>query len=147
LALFCAFFKKYLVKASEFAKQNILKSMGIGIVALISCFVGGAVLLFTIVGVPLGLVAFAVGLALLYFGKILAAVWLGGYFGRFEKNRKLNEFTLFLWCALGLLIYYVVGLVPFVGWLADAGAALVGIGTLVYMKVDYFKVFKAKRLI
>lgn len=147
LALICAFFKNYVVKSSEFAKQNVMKSMGIGLIALISCFMGGLLLVFTMVGVPLGMMAFVVGLIFLYLGKIFAAIWIGGYFGKFEKNKKLNEFTLFLWCALGLLAYFVVGLIPFAGWLANAGASLVGIGMMVYMKVDYFKLLKAKKLI
>ncbi|PIZ76794.1 hypothetical protein COY05_00085 [Candidatus Peregrinibacteria bacterium CG_4_10_14_0_2_um_filter_38_24] len=147
LALFCAFFKNYMVKASEFAKQNVLKSMGIGVLALISCFMGGVLLMFTLVGIPFGMIAFVAGLIMIYFGKIFAAVWLGGYFGKFAGNKKLNEFTLFMWCALGLLAYYVVGVIPFVGWLTNAGAALVGIGMIVYMKIDYFKILKAKKLI
>ncbi|MCK9186891.1 hypothetical protein M0P48_05705, partial [Candidatus Gracilibacteria bacterium] len=147
LALFCAFFKNYFVKASEFAKQNILKAMGIGIITIISCFVGGAMLLFTIVGVPLGLIAFVVGLLFLYLGKIFAAVWIGNYFGKFGKNKKLNELNLFLWSALGLLIYYVVGLVPIVGWVANAGAALVGIGVITNMKVEILNFLRSKKIV
>lgn len=147
LALFCAFFKNYIVKAGEFAKQNVLKAMGIGIITLISCFVGGVLLLFTVVGVPLGMMAFVAGLILIYFGKIFAAVWIGNYFGKFAGNKKLNEFTLFLWCALGLLIYYAVGLIPSVGWILNAFAALVGIGVVTHMKIDYFKFLKAKKMV
>jgi len=147
LALLCAFFKNYFIRVAEFAKQNIMKSMGIGIITLISCFMGGILLLFTLVGVPLGMVAFAVGFIFLYFGKIFAAVWIGSYFGKFEKNKKLNEFTLFAWSALGLLIYYVVGLVPFAGWLANAGAALVGIGVITHMKVELMGFLRSKKLV
>ncbi len=147
LALLCAFFKNYLVKAAEFAKQNIFKSMGIGVIALISCFIGGIILVFTMVGIPLGMIAFVAGLILLYFGKIFAAVWLGGYIGKFAENKKINEFTLFLWSALGLLFYYIVGIIPFAGWLFDAGAGLIGIGTAVYMKAEYLKILKSKKLI
>jgi|GEM_PF-1834540 len=147
LALICAFFKNYVIRSSEFAKQNVMKSMGIGLIALISCFMGGLLLVFTMVGVPLGMMAFVAGLIFLYLGKIFAAIWIGGYFGKFEKNKKLNEFTLFLWCALGLLAYFVVGLVPFAGWLANAGASLVGIGMMVYMKVDILKFLKSKKMV
>ncbi len=147
LALMCAFFKNYLVKVSQFAKENVMKSMGIGIITLISCFMGGVLLLFTMVGVPLGMMAFGAGILFIYIGKIFAAVWIGGYFGKFEKNKKLNEFTLFIWSAFGLLIYYVVGLIPFIGGLANAGATLVGIGLITYMKIEYIKLLRSKKLL
>ncbi len=82
-------------------------------------------LLITLIGIPLGLITATLFGVYLYLAKIFAAAGLGeGLKGVFEK-KKMSPYASI---SLGLLTYYFLLLIPFIGFLARLAAGLVGLG-------------------
>jgi hypothetical protein len=109
--------------------------MGVGFLVTIAAIPGVILLLITVVGIPLaGLVLFM----LLIYGY-LAKVVVGYALGRWMSakfNWKMTPYTEF---ALGLLIIYIIKLIPVVGFLAGLIVFWIGLGALtlkVFSKVN-----------
>lgn len=113
--------------ASEVEKHP-WSSLGLGFLLVAVGPVAVILLLVTILGIPLCLIALALYIFLIYAGKIFVAFWIG------EKIIfliwKVSEPNIYGSVALGLLIIAVLGLIPVVGWLAVFVTTLVGIGGL-----------------
>ncbi len=72
-------------------------------------------LMFTVIGLPVGLMILAAWVVFLYLAAILSA-WL---LGKFIKNKFLAKYP---WSkmhilAFGIVVYLLIGTVPFLGWL------------------------------
>ena len=146
LALFLVFLiPKALMKSAKITKDNILKSFGVGLLTLISAFIVALILFVTIVGVSAGLVILAILTVFMYFAKIFVAVWLASYVFNFKK--KVSHIKLFGMIALALVVYYLVGIIPFVGWVVNLILFMVGIGAIVLLKIEYYKFLKNKNMV
>ena len=89
-------------------------------------------LLITIVGVPFALTLLAINVVSFYTAKILTIVWGASFLFRrldFKKHMRL-------YFAFGLIVYYIVTLIPYLGNAISAGALLLGLGGLVLGKID-----------
>lgn len=107
-----------------------MASLGIGVLA--SLLIPFLAFLFavTIVGFPLALIVIAWYLLVLYLGRILVMQWIGeGLLRRF--GREAGARGAFV---LGLTVYFVVSLIPFVGGLLTGLAILLGLGSTLYAK-------------
>lgn len=138
---------KMLVKAADMTKASLLRTVGVGILSLIAAVVGSIVLLVTVVGIPLGLMILAMLLVVFYLTKIFVAAWLSNYFFNYSKKKKHLRLKMFFGIALALLAYYLIGLIPYVGWLIDIVLFLVGMGTIVLTEIEYFKFLKSKKMV
>jgi cytoskeletal protein CcmA (bactofilin family) len=120
---------------------NFLRSTGVGFLVLIIAPLASLFLMITIIGFPLGgLLGFAFMLAS-YVAKIFAALALGtwGYkrFGRKE--------TMYMPFILGLLAYYIITMIPFIGGLIAFVVLLSGLGaTYLSCRILHEKALKAK---
>lgn len=146
LALFLVLLApKALLKSSKIVKDNILKSFGVGVLTVISAVIIALVLLISIVGVSAGLIILAGFMVLIYFAKIFVAVWLASYVFNFKK--KVSHIKLFGVIALALLVYYLIGMIPFVGWAINAILFMIGIGSMVLLKIEYYQFMKKKGMV
>lgn len=146
LALFLVLLvPKALIKSAKITKTNILKSFGVGLLTMIVAFIAALVLFITIVGVSAGLVILAILAVFIYFAKIFVAVWLASYVFNFKK--KISHIKLFGMVALALLAYYLVGIIPFVGWAINLVLFFIGIGAIVLLKIDYYQFMKKKNMV
>lgn len=143
--LLVIFIPKILIKSAELTRENIPKAFGVGLLTMIAGLVVPLILMFSVIGIPLGLIAFAGLMLLMYFGKIFAASWAACYFMNFKK--KLSRWKFFSVISLALFAYYLISLVPYLGLLAEAVLFLIGVGSLVLLKIEYVKMMKAKKLI
>jgi cytoskeletal protein CcmA (bactofilin family) len=101
-------------------------SIGIGAAALVAIPVVAIVVCFTLVGLPVGLLALVLYVAAVYSAQIFVGAWLGQELlgepsGQADAIGRL---------ALGLALIHVVGLVPYVGKLAGLAVCLWGLGAL-----------------
>ncbi len=104
--------------------QEPLKSLGVGLLILILTPILAVALIITIVGIPLALILLAIYFILLYLAKIFVALWLGSViFRRFGKE-GLGFYPLLV----GLLIYYLLSLIPFLGVIVNFFVLLFGLG-------------------
>ncbi len=136
---------KALIRATKITSENILKTFGVGLLTMIVAIIGAIVLMVTVVGVPVGLIIFAILLMAIYFAKVFVAVWLAGYVLNYKK--KISRWKLFGVMALAMLAYYIVGVIPYVGWVANLILFLIGIGAMVLLKIEYFKFMKEKGMV
>jgi hypothetical protein len=146
LALFLVLLiPKALTRSAKITKDNILKTFGVGLLTMIVAFIAALILLVTIVGISVGLVILAILSVFIYFAKVFVSVWLASYVFNFKK--KISHIKLFGMISLALLAYYLIGLIPFVGWAINAILFLVGIGAIVLLKIEYYQFLRKKNMV
>lgn len=136
---------KALITGAKLTRENILKSFGVGILTLIIALIGFIILMITIVGIPFALIMMAAMIIIMYMAKIFTCAWIGGYI--LNYNKKLGRAKMFSGLILILLGYYLIGMIPFVGWLINLVLFLIGVGTVVLTDLEYFNILKKKKLI
>lgn len=80
----------------------------------------------TIIGLPLAFIGLVVWILTMYLAKLIPALYLGSLMVKPSTNSRIP----WLQALVGLAIYYLVGLVPVLGWMATFIATLLGIGSL-----------------
>ncbi|OGJ43034.1 hypothetical protein A3I58_02070 [Candidatus Peregrinibacteria bacterium RIFCSPLOWO2_02_FULL_39_10] len=141
LLLIVTFMPKSLVQSAEATKENVFKSFGIGLLTMIAAVIGSILLLITVIGIPLALIILSSLVVVFYVAQIFVSVWIAGYL---FKLKNFGKTKLFGAAALGLLLYYLIGFIPFVGWAVKIVLFLVGVGAIVMRKMHYWKFLKDK---
>jgi hypothetical protein len=125
--LMLKFMPNYTKRASDLVTTKFLPSLGIGFVGLIILPILAIFLAITIIGIPMALFLVFVFVVYLYLSRIYAMIAIGNTLANLAKL-KVNQYLIF---ALGLFVYYALGLIPFIGGLitlviviASFGAAL-----------------------
>lgn len=122
---------------------KIWASLGIGLLALILTPIVFIILLVTVVGFPLGLMLIPVYLISIYVARIFVIYWVGNMI--FDRTgRKLHE----VWAlVLGLVIYYILTLVPVVGSIVTFLTIVFGIGAALIAKREMYLAARSKNII
>ncbi|MDX9971293.1 MAG: hypothetical protein RBS56_05345 [Candidatus Gracilibacteria bacterium] len=144
--LLVLFTPKFLEKSAEVSKVNLLKTFALGLLTLILVVVGAIILLITIVGVHIAIICGFIFGAMLYLAKIFACTLLVSYIVDFKKKKHLR-LKLFFGLTLCLIIYYMIGMTPFVGWLLNGILFLTGLGSMVLTKQYYVLYLRNKNQI
>jgi len=116
------------LQVAERIKTELGFSLATGFVLLIVVPVGVGILLVTILGIPLGVVAFLLYLATLYPGLIFTAVWFGGWIIHGWVRRPGHPPSPYLALTLGVVGLALLFAIPWVGWVLRVCAVLVGFG-------------------
>jgi len=114
-ALLLYFWPKFLPDMQVKAFKAKGKMFLLGLAALILAPFVIIVLLITIIGIPIALLAVLVWLILLYVASILTA-WLIATFVQ-EKMFKKSKWSGPMILTIGALLYIIIGLIPFIGWI------------------------------
>jgi len=138
-------FPKLLVKSANTVREHAFKAFGMGVLTMIVGIVGSIVLLITIVGIPLGLIMFALLLIIVYLGKIFAAAWIASFFVNYKK--KVGRLKLYGGISLALLGYHLLGLIPYIGWLFNVVLFLIGVGSIMLVKTSYYRELQKKNMV
>jgi predicted acyltransferase (DUF342 family) len=145
-AILIAITPNMLIKAAKITRENVLKTFGVGLLTMIVAVVSALILFMPIaIGVPFGLIISAILLIIIYISKIFVSVWLAGYV--FDFKKKISKLKLFGGISLAMLVYYLIGMIPFVGWLIDLVLFLIGVGAIFLLNVEYFKFMKKKNMV
>ena len=135
--LLALLFRRFAVRLVEDAAVRPLLEAGRGLVVFIVLPVASMMLLYTIIGIPLGLLGFLVfGVAFVYLW-IMTPVLLGSltyrafFGGEFEVHWKS--------VLLGVFIYTVLGIIPIVGWLVQFILMLLTLGVTAKLKWEVAK--------
>ncbi|KYH26928.1 polymer-forming cytoskeletal [Halalkalicoccus paucihalophilus] len=124
-AVLLAAFPRFSDGVSTTARTETLKSVGVGVLALVGVPIALGLVAITLVGIPLS-VAGALVFALL--------LWVGSVYGRFALGAWLlalaDAENRWVALALGLVVVAVVGLLPYLGGFVDLLVLLVGLGAL-----------------
>jgi hypothetical protein len=103
----------------------------LGIAATICIPAGAFILILTLVGIPLGLLAMTIYFALVLLGYVSAGTTLGDFILRRWKPDVPRTSWRMGAAVLGVLILGMLGLIPGVGGLLMFAALLFGVGALV----------------
>lgn len=126
-------FPQLVLQASDTMGDFVLRSFGLGVVAVVGLPLAGLILLFTIVGIPLGLLLWFVLAVLLASATVIAAYGLG-LRGRVLFARTLEEpawGARIGWTLVGLVVLAMLSWVPFVGGLIVWLFEITALGALV----------------
>lgn len=130
----------FMKNASVAMVKKPLQSLGVGFLVLILTPILAVILMVTVIGLPLGLVALLGYFFLLYISKVFAALAVGERVLGPKQNRYLS-------LALGLLILILVLFIPVLGGLVDFMAMLLGLGAAVMTKKVMFQNLRSKKLL
>ena len=122
-------FPRLTVSASNQLLENPLLSLGMGVVFLIVVPILAVVVMITVVGIPLGLIALLLYGVALFSAQVFVGMTLGRILLSFvsDANRRLMQF---LGLLLGLLILFGISYIPYVGSWAPLIVAIFGLGGL-----------------
>ena len=102
-------------------------SLLVGFLVLVAVPVAVLIIMATLIGIPLALILLAMYLIMIYISRLFVSAaigrWLFAKFGR-------PQVSLYLGLLVGLLILWLLLLIPFAGWLIHLVAIFLGIGGL-----------------
>ncbi|MEW6324869.1 MAG: hypothetical protein AB1515_05735 [Nitrospirota bacterium] len=99
-------------------------SLGVGFIALVTVPAAAGVLAATVLGIPLALMITALYLIAIYVARIFAILWAGSAWS-VRRGRPVRPGWALV---MGLVVYSVVTLIPFVGGFVTLAAILFGLG-------------------
>ena len=104
-------------------------SLLLGFLALVCIPVAALILVFTLIGVPLALLAIALCLALLLVGYVSAGIGAWAL-AKLKADRTEAKWWRIGAAVLGVLAISLLGRLPYLGGLVVLGALLIGLGAL-----------------
>lgn len=116
-------------KISKMKKDpiSILKDIGIGFCFLVIVPVAAIIVMFTLVGIPLSIIALLIYAIMIYLSLIPTAYFLGELILKDKISNKYLEFTLVL------LVIYILKAIPIIGGLISFLGICLGLG--IYLKL------------
>ena len=131
-------FKRFSVKAVESAFKSPWHVLGKGLLTVIVLPIVSILLLITVVGIPLGILGFVSIFALSIFSCALAPIFMGALL--YKWINKKEEFSInWKTILLGVVAYFVLWLIPFVGHAIIFLFYLAAIGAIVSLKLQMIK--------
>ncbi|MBI3611210.1 MAG: hypothetical protein HY204_11000 [Nitrospirae bacterium] len=122
--LFIYLFPRYTQSTVSTLQKSPWASLGIGFVALVVIPVTAGILAITVLGIPLALMVTALYLIAIYLARVFAILWAGS--ALFERlGRPVRE----VWAlVIGLMLYFFLTLIPFLGGFISLLVILFGLG-------------------
>lgn len=134
-------FRRYSKELVEKATKNPLKELGRGVVTLIVLPVLSIILLVTVIGIPLGILGLLSFIMLSIYAAIITPIFMGAlvYKWMFRKSDYVINWKTIL---LGTVVYLILGLIPFLGWIAISIAVAMTLGAALNIKWQVVKEWK-----
>lgn len=137
---FLPIFTKQAVEAVE---NKPWLTLGIGFLTLIVTPIAALILMATVVGLPLGLIALAAYGVGVYLSHIIVSLLIGQKVFAYSKKKVATAWALIT----GIIIVTIVGALPVIGGLAKFAILLFGLGALVLTEKHVYEQVKEKKLI
>lgn len=125
--LYLRFCRTQFTGSAELVIKNFWKSFGIGFLITIAIIPAMIIALITIIGVPLAGITFLMLLLGLYFAKLVTALAVGNWIASKFKWEKLSHYWTF---AVGLVIVYLLKMIPIAGIFVSVIVLWTGLGAL-----------------
>jgi hypothetical protein len=129
-------FPNYTKGVAFTVREKLLKSLAVGMVALVLMPILAVILMVTVIGLPFGLILIFFYFVYMFIAKIFISICIGEYL--YERlNREKTQYLPFM---LGLVIYSALVWIPYVGGLTKFAVLLLGLGAAVL----HYREFHAK---
>lgn len=130
-------------RSIENLKAKPWPSLGIGFLALVLVPLLAVTIMVFIIGIPLGLISLTLWFIAVYVARIPTIYFLGEWLMS-RTNMKQHQ----VWAlVIGLIVYAIVTIIPFVGWLVSSFTVLFGLGALLIAKKDIYSEARSKNII
>lgn len=137
------FYPKYNLEVVSTLRKVPWASLGVGFLALIVTPIILIVLLITVVGIPLALILLALYLISLYVARIFVIFWAGVTI--FERlGNTVHE----VWAlVIGLVVYFLLTLIPIIGGIVTLFVLLFGLGAALLTKKELYLALRKQGII
>lgn len=133
----------FMQQTAETLVERPWLSLGIGLVAAIATPIVAFILFITVLGIPLGILMIVLYGIYAYISKIFVSFAIGLWIFMRSNPRRPH----LVWSLLvGLIIYEILGLIPFIGWLIMLIFWLMGMGALLVTKREVFLFGRSKKV-
>jgi hypothetical protein len=112
------------------AEARFGPSLLAGFILLVTVPVAAVLLLFSVVGIPLSIMAMLLYLATIYPGQVFAAGWLGDQILRWSRRGGEGFGARFLPLVIGTVVLVLLYAIPYAGWAVRLAAVFAGFGAL-----------------
>ncbi|MDD2822556.1 MAG: polymer-forming cytoskeletal protein [Candidatus Daviesbacteria bacterium] len=136
-------FPEFTANIATKISSNWLLSFGVGFLVLAITPILVIMLFVTIVGMPIAVIWIFYILFALWLAKIFVALSIGQFLKRYLKQ----TWGIYLLYSVGLIVYYLIGLIPIIGGIFGFIAALIGLGAIILSKQSYYLDLRQKKLI
>lgn len=133
-------FRRFSMETITKATERPLLELGRGLVAFAALPVLSVLVLITVIGIPLGILGLISFVALLIVMWIMAPVLVGSVVYRYFSKRGLE--VSWKTIVLGVIIFSLIGLIPFIGTLAKVLIMLLSLGAVVAIKLQVAKLWR-----
>ena len=107
---------------------SIWKSLGIGLIFLIVVPLCIIISLFTVIGIPAGIISAFLYITMIYISRVYVGLWIGR---KLLGNFKESFTSFFFWpFVAGTIIIGILLLIPVIGWLLRFFLLLIGLGAM-----------------
>jgi len=138
--LLAKFVPGFTQKTADNIKSKFLANLGIGFIAVVVTPIAVFILFVTLLGIPLGFILLMGYLFVIYVAKIFVAVFAGQLITR----RAFKTKSLYLDILFGLMIFYLLGFVPILGWIVQTVFVLASVGSILMTKKEVYKSLSGK---
>lgn len=130
--------KRYALETVQLSVGRPWYELGRGLLVLVVTPVISIILMVTLVGIPFGILGFIAFFAMMMFAWIMAAIILGSVVYKYITKAEMFEVS---WktILLGVVLFTLVGFVPFIGWLANMLLVLIALGASTGLKLQVLK--------
>jgi cytoskeletal protein CcmA (bactofilin family) len=136
-----AFLVHFIPKASDRVAGIIAsksrKSLGAGLIALITVPIAVIILIVTIVGIPLGLIVLVSFLFGLFLSRIFVALYIGSVM--LERLNRMKGASRVWKLFIGLLLLEILASIPVVGRLINFIVIILGFGAILLADIDMYR--------
>jgi hypothetical protein len=142
-ALSLRWLPRYHESAVAVLRERPWAALGVGFLAAVVTPVACLLLFASVLGAPLGLILAVSYAVLVYWGRIFAAARIGEAILRRVGGSSRPGWAFLL----GLVVYYLLALVPLVGWLAMGLVVLFGLGAELIARRELYRAARRSDLL
>jgi cytoskeletal protein CcmA (bactofilin family) len=131
-------FRRYSSELVAIATARPLSEVGRGLVTMIVLPVLSILLMITVVGIPFGIFGLLSFVLLMIYANIIAPILIGALAHKWMFRSPLYMIN---WktILLGTVVYFVLGLIPFLGWIVNCVLVLMTLGATINIKSQVLK--------
>lgn len=141
--VFIHFLPNFTIRTSDYVRTRLGWALLIGLITFILLPVVGIILFVTILGIPIALTLFITFFISVWIGRIFAIYAIG----RFIMSKTSNKKAKTLAYVTGLIVYFILNIIPIVNFLTDLAVVLAGVGALLATKREYYLDLRKKNLL
>jgi len=133
--LMAGFMPKRLHEVADEINSDFGRHFGLGLLFVIATPIICFLLMLTVIGIPLAVIVLVMYFVILYLAKIFFSLAMMKMILKWFKQKK--EWHIMLMMLVGLLIFFIIRMIPIVGWVIGLLASTTAFSALMVMKKKF----------